>query len=340
MALQFLTSYSDDEVTQLITEIDARGSLLDDQFKDAELSLAQVKRIWATLAVLAEAERSAGRAPKSVPFRVGRITSDQTPAISSVDLRWEPRQAGERFVLRTPIAYPAGEYGLVLVPDPYVEFETDLTSVPALFTWLVPRTGPHLAAALIHDGLVCDERTFRTYVGPDVSRPIADDNFRDHMRDLGVGGVRRWLMWTAVAIATIFSERRLLPKVIVALTIGVISTLGILATVDIFDCAAPLPWMGDHSVWYELFFGGLFAFVIPLVLAMAWLPFRRLRAGLILGWSLAFLLHVTMALVLLVSLYTLAERSAWTARRVTTALGGVVLAGVLPAVLALVLCLD
>ena len=33
---------------------------------------------------------------------------------------------------------------------------TDLTSVPWLFTWLVPKTGAHLPAALLHDGLVGD----------------------------------------------------------------------------------------------------------------------------------------------------------------------------------------
>ena len=34
------------------------------------------------------------------------------------------------------------------------DFTTDLASVPMLFTWLVPKSGAHLPAALLHDGLV------------------------------------------------------------------------------------------------------------------------------------------------------------------------------------------
>ncbi len=52
------------------------------------------------------------------------------------------------------IAYRDRHLGELLVPRVTRTFRTDLTSVPALFTWLVPKTGLHLPATLLHDGLI------------------------------------------------------------------------------------------------------------------------------------------------------------------------------------------
>jgi hypothetical protein len=71
------------------------------------------------------------------------------------------------------------------VPPPTdPDFVTDLTSVPQLLTWLVPKSGKHLPAALVHDGLV-DETS--------IDRFEADQLFRDGMGDLDVGFIRRWI---------------------------------------------------------------------------------------------------------------------------------------------------
>lgn len=83
--------------------------------------------------------------------------------------RWMGRPE-ELFVLERRIAYQARGY-----EDPFVvpagrDFRSDLTSVPALFTWLVPRTGFHLPAALVHDGLVQDPGKPLSYLGPSVTR--------------------------------------------------------------------------------------------------------------------------------------------------------------------------
>lgn len=43
-----------------------------------------------------------------------------------------------------------------VVPIPDRSLRSDLTSVPQFLTWLVPREGPHLPAALVHDALVVD----------------------------------------------------------------------------------------------------------------------------------------------------------------------------------------
>ena len=58
----------------------------------------------------------------------------------------------ETFALERRLAYRDRHLGELLVPAD-AGFRTDLTSVPALFTWLVPKTGAHLPAALLHDAL-------------------------------------------------------------------------------------------------------------------------------------------------------------------------------------------
>ena len=49
-------------------------------------------------------------------------------------------------------------YSYTVPPADDPEFVTDLTSVPQLLTWLVPKSGRHLPAALIHDAMVDDSR--------------------------------------------------------------------------------------------------------------------------------------------------------------------------------------
>ena len=86
-------------------------------------------------------------------------------------------------------------------------FRTDLTSVPALFTWLVPKTGPHLPAALLHDGLIHPPRRrhLRLHRGARGRRVEADRVFRDAMADAGTALIRRWMVWSAVTTATMLS---------------------------------------------------------------------------------------------------------------------------------------
>ena len=61
------------------------------------------------------------------------------------------------------------------MPANLAHFRTDLTSVPAWFTWLVPRTGVHLPAALIHDGLILSPGEPQTYIASQViERETAD----------------------------------------------------------------------------------------------------------------------------------------------------------------------
>lgn len=216
---------------------------------------------------------------------------------------------GTRFRLLRQFGYRDPQHAEpFVVPASLSSFLTDLTSVPWFFAWLVPRTGPHLPAAVLHDGLVSDDPAEVSYTGPPVDRVEADRIFRDAMLDTGTGVVRTWLVWTAVTLATAW--RALRPRwawrARVAGLFGVVAVLGTIATADLFDLVDVLPWMGDRPWPAELALGALAALVIPAALALTW--GRLWRAAAIAGVALAFLLHVTAAVVTVFGVYLLAER--------------------------------
>ncbi len=242
----------------------------------------------------------------------------------------------ETFSLERRLAYLDRHLGELLVPaDP--DFRTDLTSVPALFTWLVPKTGAHLPAALLHDALVAGRDDPTSYVsthGHDVDRVAADRIFRDAMADTGTGVVRRWIVWTAVTVATIFVGREV-PwsrarhwsyRVAAAVTIATILYLGWSSTSDLVDRswvgAVQVPWMGDRPWWAELAGGLSGAIVLPLALSLLW--GRLWMAGAIAGVMLAVLFHVTVGLAAIGATYLLIERLAGRAPLVAWGLAGVV----------------
>lgn len=228
-------------------------------------------------------------------------------ALDGGPLRLELRSIdGRSFALLRPIAYVADDY-----PEPFVvptqleTFRTDMASVPWVFTWLVPRSGRFLPAAVLHDALVIPG----AYLGPVISRPEADRLFRLAAADLGTGRIRAWLMWAAVTMATMWDTGR--PRwywrgAVIGL-IGVVTVLGILATLDLFDVWNHLPWMGERSLAAELVGGAVGALVIPAVLALTWGRFAP--AGIITGVALAFLVHVTLAIAAIYTLYWLLERA-------------------------------
>jgi hypothetical protein len=233
----------------------------------------------------------------------------------------------EQFAMQRRIGYRDRHLGELLVPRVTGTFRSDLTSVPALFTWLVPKTGLHLPATLLHDGLIHppDDPTYVSTDGHVVLRPEADRVLRDAMADAGTALVRRWLVWSAVATATMLSgdgtgwskglARRY--RATAALSLLVIAVLGACATLDLLDVhvtgVPALPWMGDRGWFVELVGGLSGAVVVPLALSLLWGPFRI--AGAVVGVTLAVLLHVTVALVALTGLYRLLE---WLAATVPT----------------------
>src|SRR5690606_38542859 len=104
-----------------------------------------------------------------------------------------------------------------------------------------------LPAALLHDALVArpDEASYVVASGSDIDRVEADRVFRDAMADTGTGVVRRWIVWTAAAVATIFvgrvvpwsATRKWAYRVAAGITVAVVLTLGALATADLLDLA-------------------------------------------------------------------------------------------------------
>ena len=247
----------------------------------------------------------------------------------------------ETFELARRLAYLDRHLGELLVPaDP--GFRTDLTSVPALFTWLVPKTGAHLPAALLHDALVAGRDDPTSYVstqGHEVDRVEADRIFRDAMADTGTGVIRRWIVWTAVTVATIFVGRAVpwTPakhwsyRVAAAVTIVTILWLGYSSTSDLVDRswvgAVDVPWMGERSWWVEVAGGLSGAIVLPLALSLLW---GRLRmAGAIAGVMLAVLLHVTVGLAVIGTTYLALERLARRSSLLAWALAAVVVVGAL-----------
>ncbi len=97
-----------------------------------------------------------------------------------------------RFRLLADLVYQGRDERFV-VPAGFV---TDLASVPEALTWLTPRYGVHTRAAVLHDLL-----TERARSGS-FSRRDADGLFRRVLGELGVGLVRRWMMWAAVRTAS------------------------------------------------------------------------------------------------------------------------------------------
>lgn len=226
--------------------------------------------------------------------------------------RFELCVHGSQFRLTRRFAYKDRNHDepFVVPRDPET-FTTDLTSVPRLFAWLVPGLGTHLPAVLVHDALVLDDderrRGVRHHIGPDVDRLEADRILRDAMAGLGTPLLLRWIMWVGVVLATAWNELgpRWWWRGLSVATFGTIVVLGVLATLDVFDAADVLPWMGDRPWWAELAGGAAFALAVPLALSLAW---GRLRpAAAIGGIALAFLLHVTVAVAVVYGLYWVME---------------------------------
>lgn len=253
----------------------------------------------------------------------------------------------EQFALERRIAYRDRHFGELLVPADTVTFRTDLTSVPTLFTWLVPKTGAHLPAALLHDGLCFgddEQPTFVSTEGHAIDRVEANQIFRDAMADTGTGVVRRWLVWSAVTTATLVQGEQVpwrtpttwRHRAVIGLSLLVVTVLGVLATLDLFDLGGiELPWMGDRPWWLELPGGLAGAIAIPLVMGLAWGRFRV--AGWVMGIGLAVLLHVTVGLLAVTGLYRFTEKVA--SRWPMVAAGLAVLVGFLAPVSVLVLVL-
>lgn len=99
----------------------------------------------------------------------------------------------EEFILVEDLIYQ-GNTDTFTVPAGFI---TDFASVPRILWNLFPPYGKYTKAAVLHDYF---------YIVQTISRKDADGLFRRTMRELGVGKVRRWLMWAAVRIGGSYSQ--------------------------------------------------------------------------------------------------------------------------------------
>ncbi len=228
------------------------------------------------------------------------------------DLQLQLQMAGVDFLLLRQFGYRDPHYPdrPFIIPRDQATFRTDLASIPWFFGWLIPGLGTHLPAILVHDALVLEPGEPPAHDGPSVDREEADRILRDAMGSLGTPVLRRWLIWTGVTLATAVTTLR--PRwywaPVVVGTLLAVAVLGVLATLDLFDLGVRLPWMGERPWWQELLLGAVFAVLIPAALSVLW--GRLWRAGVIAGVSLALLLHVTAAVIVVYGVYWLLERVA------------------------------
>lgn len=255
---------------------------------------------------------------------------------------WGGARPHEEFELLRRVRYHDEHSGLTVTVPATPGFTSDLASVPRWLTWLVPRSGTHLPAVLVHDGLVGEPQYETDPPGVRIDRVEADRIMRDAMRDTHVGRIRRWLVWAAVtAVSLVVGARvewrwwhRTWSLLAVLGTLAVLLYLGTAATADLLDRQVvglwDLPWM--HGPFAsELLGGAAGAVVVPLLLALAW--GRYYRAGAIGGVALATLLHVTAAVAVVALAYQALERAtrtstAFVSVAVLVVVGAVVVFGV------------
>jgi hypothetical protein len=90
----------------------------------------------------------------------------------------------QRFVYTRGLA-PDSKVRPITIAHP---FETDLASIPLIFTWMFPKYGRHTKAVILHDYL-CQFQKDRFW---------ANCLFLDAMTESDVPAFRKWLMWGAV----------------------------------------------------------------------------------------------------------------------------------------------
>jgi hypothetical protein len=140
---------------------------------------------------------------------------------------------------------------------------TDLASVPFWLWWFVASYGLHTRAALLHDQLVDVEQ---------FDRVEADRVFRLALEESKVRWMRRWLMWTAVSIATMALKARARFAVFVG-------TLGLFLGLVV---AWPLGWLSDLPGDVPAWVPALVVFVAGLAFGLLW-PLALLGVLLIAG---------------------------------------------------------
>jgi hypothetical protein len=180
---------------------------------------------------------------------------------------------------------------------PTTENPTDLASIPRFMRWFETAYGAHTLAAIIHDNLIVDTPNGGA-LGDDT---LSDRFFREMMRAAGVPWLKRWIIWSAVALRTRWAVggiRRL--SVVVWL---LVSAAGITSFVWGLG-AATLGWGAPFDSWAMI----LFALVLPFVAAPLW--GKQYGAGIIAAVAALWILPAALLAGLGYLVYLVLEKGA------------------------------
>lgn len=136
---------------------------------------------------------------------------------------------------------------------------TDLASIPRMMRWFENPYGVHSLAALVHDQLITDEPNG----GALRSDTLSDRFFRLMMRASGVPFLKRWIMWSAVALRTRFAAGGLQRWSVVAWV--ALCAFGLVCVVDALG-AWVLDWPSPTDPWWLV----AIATALPVVAAGLW----------------------------------------------------------------------
>jgi hypothetical protein len=191
--------------------------------------------------------------------------------------------------------------------DVPIEDISDFASVPNFLTWLIPRYGRHTLAALLHDHL----QDHLSHAGSDLSEDSelvtsdqADTIFRQAMHYSKVPFIRRWVMWAAVSLRTVFKSG--FPgKAAVGMWVLFFTLLGLAWPISLIYTIT-----SGNADWKIGLILTAAAILLPFILCWLWL--RRWRLGLVSGLALAVVPIPCIFAVVVGGLYFLIE---WIAER-------------------------
>jgi hypothetical protein len=209
------------------------------------------------------------------------------------------------------------------VPKDVERNSTDFASIPFFLTWLVPKDGTHTPAAILHDVFIGGrvDVDYETSDGEQVTDRHADYLFREAMRNSGVAWLRRWMMWSGVALRTSTvkvvkdpasvrdrTTRRWLRIIPIAVVVALVVLLACVMALDVpdiidsntaFDRIFGLDWLawfdvfGNRAWWQEILLGLATVATCSATTGLAFFAILRsvqgLVAGLVAGLTIGFL---------------------------------------------------
>jgi hypothetical protein len=180
---------------------------------------------------------------------------------------------------------------------PRAENPTDLASIPRYMRWFESPYGAHTLAAILHDDLIVDEPN----AGPLEDDTLSDRFFREMMKSAGVPWLKRWIMWSAVALRTRWAVggiRRL--SVVVWLFLSAVGITSFGWAVG----SATFGWDDPVDTWALL----VVALVLPLLAAFLW--GRQYGASIVAAIAALWILPAAALAGLGYLVYLLLERAA------------------------------